>query len=316
MKKNLFYYLFAVICSMSLFPSCSDDDDDLLRTYEGENLVLTVDGVSQIEKTAVLKGATLELNSVIPGEATTVIPVTISGDKISGTDTSSDRTVTVQGTIINNVLTANVTLKITNPLVGTWNIFEGNITLKVEAPEGTKLHFMENEMDVATYQMMLPLMMGSVPYAYLKDITFKENGYLVANYDSEGNAGTSGWMASPENAVQWYVKDGQVYLLPNLSAIIPPTPKSDATNPLLSLLTNGMPVNFVIDTTGDEQKLNVYVTKQQMLPMMDILIKMIEGMDTTGNLMLGMMKIIMPEMKMTLETCTTFDLGMDLKRAE
>ena len=26
MKKNLFYYLFAVICSVSLFTSCSDDD--------------------------------------------------------------------------------------------------------------------------------------------------------------------------------------------------------------------------------------------------------------------------------------------------
>lgn len=25
MKKNLFYYLFAVICSVSLFTSCSDD---------------------------------------------------------------------------------------------------------------------------------------------------------------------------------------------------------------------------------------------------------------------------------------------------
>lgn len=28
MKKNLFYYLFAVICSVSLFTSCSDDDDE------------------------------------------------------------------------------------------------------------------------------------------------------------------------------------------------------------------------------------------------------------------------------------------------
>lgn len=27
MKKNLFYYLFAVICSVTLFTSCSDDDE-------------------------------------------------------------------------------------------------------------------------------------------------------------------------------------------------------------------------------------------------------------------------------------------------
>lgn len=29
MKKNLFYYLFAVICSVTLFTSCDDDDDDV-----------------------------------------------------------------------------------------------------------------------------------------------------------------------------------------------------------------------------------------------------------------------------------------------
>ena len=41
MKKNLFY-LFALICSMSLFTACSDDDDpvypieeELAGTYKG-----------------------------------------------------------------------------------------------------------------------------------------------------------------------------------------------------------------------------------------------------------------------------------------
>lgn len=27
MKKNLFFYLFAVLCTVSLFTSCSDDDE-------------------------------------------------------------------------------------------------------------------------------------------------------------------------------------------------------------------------------------------------------------------------------------------------
>ena len=30
MKKNLFYYLFAVICTIGLFTSCSDDDEKVL----------------------------------------------------------------------------------------------------------------------------------------------------------------------------------------------------------------------------------------------------------------------------------------------
>ena len=37
MKKSVFYYLFAVLCTATLFTSCSDDDDD--------NKILTVDNI-------------------------------------------------------------------------------------------------------------------------------------------------------------------------------------------------------------------------------------------------------------------------------
>ena len=51
MKKKLFYYLFAVLCTATLFTSCSDDDDevkypidtDLAGSYVG-NLSVNVDG--------------------------------------------------------------------------------------------------------------------------------------------------------------------------------------------------------------------------------------------------------------------------------
>ena len=39
MKKNLFY-LFALICSMSLFTACSDDDDDSKKNDEGSKVEL------------------------------------------------------------------------------------------------------------------------------------------------------------------------------------------------------------------------------------------------------------------------------------
>lgn len=41
MKKNLFYYLFAVICSVSLFTSCSDDDDEKVVCPVGERHLQT-----------------------------------------------------------------------------------------------------------------------------------------------------------------------------------------------------------------------------------------------------------------------------------
>lgn len=53
MKKNLFYYLFVVLCTATLFTSCSDDDDngkngddqvtDISGKYKG-SLVVSIDG--------------------------------------------------------------------------------------------------------------------------------------------------------------------------------------------------------------------------------------------------------------------------------
>lgn len=37
MKKNLFYYLFTVICSVTLFASCSDDDEKVVKSCASDN---------------------------------------------------------------------------------------------------------------------------------------------------------------------------------------------------------------------------------------------------------------------------------------
>lgn len=56
MKKNLFYYLFAVICTIGLFTSCSDDDEKVVNpipqtTFNSENgLQLTYNGASLLGK--------------------------------------------------------------------------------------------------------------------------------------------------------------------------------------------------------------------------------------------------------------------------
>ena len=36
MKKKLFYYLFAVLCTATLFTSCSDDDDEVKYPIDTE----------------------------------------------------------------------------------------------------------------------------------------------------------------------------------------------------------------------------------------------------------------------------------------
>lgn len=57
MKKNLFY-LFALICSMSVFTACKDDEEpevpptieDVVAEYSGENLKLAVEGAGLLHK--------------------------------------------------------------------------------------------------------------------------------------------------------------------------------------------------------------------------------------------------------------------------
>lgn len=56
MKKNLFFYVFAVLCTMPFFTSCSDDDDpvetvsaadSVIGDYQGNlSIALVTDGVS------------------------------------------------------------------------------------------------------------------------------------------------------------------------------------------------------------------------------------------------------------------------------
>ena len=80
MKKNLFYYLFAVICSVTLFTSCSDDDDEKMvnpvpqTTFTGENgLQLTYNGAP------------------MPGKKVTFTPVMGSGKKFAAKFVSQGR---------------------------------------------------------------------------------------------------------------------------------------------------------------------------------------------------------------------------------
>lgn len=64
MKKNLFYYLFAVICSVTLFTSCSDDDEDTTWQQIPE---ITNDNVTLKLNNTTLVGATATLD-IINGE--------------------------------------------------------------------------------------------------------------------------------------------------------------------------------------------------------------------------------------------------------
>ena len=85
MKKNLLYYLFVVLCTATLFTSCSDDDDKAWKNIpqdeiEIQKVTFEVNGEQATTGTlqmAVKNGseAVLTLKNVIPGYAT--IPVNV-----------------------------------------------------------------------------------------------------------------------------------------------------------------------------------------------------------------------------------------------
>ncbi len=71
MKKNFFYYLFAVICSVALFTSCSDDDDAVKGLTIDNNVVGTFTGDLSV------------LQQPIPNTSITVIKVDANTVKVA-----------------------------------------------------------------------------------------------------------------------------------------------------------------------------------------------------------------------------------------
>lgn len=72
MKKSIFYYLFAVVCTVCLFTACSDDDDD--------NIVITVDDiVGQYPGTLDISLAGQSVAKDLP---TTIVVTSVSDSKV------------------------------------------------------------------------------------------------------------------------------------------------------------------------------------------------------------------------------------------
>lgn len=152
MKKNLFYYLFAVVCSMIVFTSCSDDDDKVVSpvsktTFTDANgLHLTYSGSPMLGKkvtyspntsdatkaTLTLAGEsglstftehstsapTTEGAGVVPGEVTTTLNIenaVIDGDKVTfeGTNEQNGRIVKYKGEVTSQ--TMKLALNVTMP---------------------------------------------------------------------------------------------------------------------------------------------------------------------------------------------------------
>ena len=343
MKKNLFYYLFAVICSVALFTSCSDDDDEKMvnpvpqTTFTGENgLQLTYNGAPMPGKKVTFtpdatnaQKATLRLEGefdlngilgkaksaaareevsmptapgVLPGSPVVTLPVdlTINGDQCSfaGTSETDYCTFSYKGEVSAGAMELDLSeVKLKNAkLAGmTWKLEPYDETNPNETypiylvweAEKKVLGFMpiESVLKIALRMDLIAAgadnkisaidMLGTV----LQDVTFMEDGNIVATYKDAANGGTE-WTKSPVNLAQYVVEnDNQMKVFLNPAAIIAAVNNAgravdvqaviqQAIQMLYPMLVNGVPVAF----EQTEDALSVYLNTELLLPLLKTLV--------------------------------------------
>lgn len=343
MKKNLFYYLFAVICSVTLFTSCSDDDDEKMvnpvpqTTFTGENgLQLTYNGAPMPGKKVTFtpdatnaQKATLRLEGefdlngilgkaksaaaredvsmptapgVLPGSPVVTLPVdlTINGDKCSfaGTSETDYCTFSYKGEVsagamelalsevkLKNAKLAGMTWKLKpydkedpnkiDPIYLVWEaekkVFD---LLPIESVLKIALR-VELIAAGADHKVSAAEMLGTV----LQDVTFMEDGNIVATYKDAANGGTE-WTKSPVNLAQYIVEnDNQIKVFLNPAAIIAAVNNAgravdvqaviqQTIQMLYPMLVNGVPVAF----EQTEDALSVYLNTELLLPLLKTLV--------------------------------------------
>lgn len=335
MKKNLLY-LFTVLCTLSFFTACSDDDEkdpvdngwkEISATYQAETLVLNEvankEGAIQTVKVDATsaEAASVALGNVIPGEAEVKLDAKLvkSADgsySMTGENSNSDRVVSITGSVKEGVLTIKTAVKITSPFVGKWSLkitedaSIGNdpvadVILNIKTPDGSGDFI----------SAMAKSMLGQIIAKKVKsvDVTFGEDGKLGIDFETiEANA-TAELVKTilPVLDLRYYVKttDGnsQLYLAVNkallnsLDGIINDKQALAALTELTKLLADGggyygIPLNSKIDN----DYVQLYVSKdfiQQLLPVITPLIP---------AEMMQQLSVILP----VIQNATELDFGL------
>lgn len=346
MKKNLFY-LFALICSMSLFTACSDDDDDknikdLNASYASSELELTYSGEVVLGKKVTfnttngknaditLEGADISLTrndmpsglvnpGVIPGESTVtfsaILKLVENGYTFEGEHVTDKYTMKYKGAVEKGKLSLGLNVKLlgANALAGnTWNLMPydpyGTENLLRAVWESEKpfsvVLFPSPGAEPIELQpggfVSLISAVGLIPVGnetanlnevlsyLLKNITFMEDGNIVASYSDAANMASPKFQNSPLNMVQYALKNQKLYLYLNVDAIIGTIQKT-ATKALdvetilpivlpkllelVPMLSNGIPLGYAIE----EDILRVYIDNELGLKIVDILLSLLKN---------------------------------------
>lgn len=340
MKKNLFF-VFTMLCALSFFTACSDDDDNktddgwkaISATYTAETLKLTMGGTEVADQSVKVDAssaeqATITLANLIPGEAEVKIEAKMvkTGESyaLEGSNTNDLRTVSAKGTVEAGVLTLDATLKITAPIAGTWKLaeiakdesetFVSPVSMVWEAAEGTMLGFLP-----VTSIPNIAEGFGSIALVQvLQSVTFQEDGQIVASISKAGvdlsKPVTPVWETSEPGYASYNVTDKQILVFLDITKIMGSLKSKAAIDPLeqiMALLQNGIPVNYEIAPDGKSAR--VYIDKalvSQIAPLLPTLAELIgdDALNGMGQLVKSILKAF-PE---AMEKTTKFEVGLKL----
>ena len=340
MKKNLFF-VFTMLCALSFFTACSDDDDNktddgwkaISATYTAETLKLTMGGTEVADQSVKVDAssaeqATITLANLIPGEAEVKIEAKMvkTGESyaLEGSNTNDLRTVSAKGTVEAGVLTLDATLKITAPIAGTWKLAEiakdesetfvsGPVSMVWEAAEGTMLGFLP-----VTSIPNIAESFGSIALVQvLQSVTFQEDGQIVASIFKAGvdlSKPVPVWETSEPGYASYNVTDKQILVFLDITKIMGSLKSKAAIDPLeqiMALLQNGIPVNYEIAPDGKSAR--VYIDKalvSQIAPLLPTLAELIgdDALNGMGQLVKSILKAF-PE---AMEKTTKFEVGLKL----
>lgn len=335
MKKNLFF-VFTMLCALSFFTACSDDDDNktddgwkaISATYTAETLKLTMGGTEVADQSVKVDAssaeqATITLANLIPGEAEVKIEAKMvkTGESyaLEGSNTNDLRTVSAKGTVEAGVLTLDATLKITAPIAGTWKFesetfVSGPVSMVWEAAEGTMLGFLP-----VTSIPNIAEGFGSIALVQvLQSVTFQEDGQIVASISKAGvdlsKPVTPVWETSEPGYASYNVTDKQILVFLDITKIMGSLKSKAAIDPLeqiMALLQNGIPVNYEIASDGKSAR--VYIDKalvSQIAPLLPTLAELIgdDALNGMGQLVKSILKAF-PE---AMEKTTKFEVGLKL----
>ena len=308
--KNKF--LFLLILGVTFFASCSDDDDDKVRNYNGDKLTLSVGGINFSDREAVLNGSVLTLKQALPGENETVFTVVREGNKITGVNSNANREVALNGTIDGDKLGLNLTLKVKSSMKAKWSVKGLFLYVEPQLEEGNEKDMVDFVAQVAG--ALVPMLMPS--------ISFEEDGNIIATYIKDMSASTPEYINSPEGMALYNVVDNKIYIALNIGGIVEDasTPKAATSsigrsdyNPLQSLISmaeTGIPLYLRDGEMGVKE---VYLDRETLLPVVKMLPTLLATFgDQLGSELKEFVTGLVQTLATVIENSTKTEIGLQL----